>query len=269
MTYKPKKFVITSTKKLAEDIKLIRVKADMNPKPGQFFQVSVLGVGECPLASCSYNKKYLDILVRKAGRVTKGIFKLKKGDSLFIRGPYGRGYPLEEIKGKNLVLVAGGTGIAPITSLIEYVEENKKDFGNVEIYFGFRNKAYILLKERISRWKKKFKLTITLDNNAGMKKCEVGFVDSIIGKNKIKPEGTLAFLCGPEMMMECVTKKLNDKGIKNNMIFWSLERRMECAMGICHRCMIQDVYVCRDGPVFRYDIIKNKLDSERKANEEK
>jgi len=268
--YNPTPFKITDVRKLTEDIRVLRVKTRINPAPGQFFEVSILGMGECPLASCSYNKDYVDILIRNVGRVTSSIFKLKKGDDILIRGPYGNGFPLEKMKKKNLIMIAGGTGIAPVTSAIDYVEQNRKDFGEVEIYFGFKNKEYILLKDRIKEWKKKFKVVLCLDNPEKEWKGEKGFLCDALPKYLKKPniKNAIALLCGPEVMMETATKNLNSLGLENNKIYWSLERRMECAMGNCGRCLIQDVYVCKDGPIFKYDEIKRKIENEEKSNEE-
>lgn len=271
MPFTPKKHRILSVKTINPEVKLFRVKSSMNPLPGKFFEVSILGVGECPLASCSYSKKYLDLLVKNAGGVTSKLSELGKNDILFIRGPYGKGFPLENLKGKNLILVAGGTGIAPITCLIEYIEKNRKDFGEVLIYFGFKNEEYILLKERIDKWSEEFKVTICLDNKTKKEKnnYKKGFVHEIMKSEKPSVKNlkdAFAFMCGPEIMMQAVSSELNKFGIKNNHIYWSMERRMECAFGSCGRCMIQDVYVCKDGPVFRYDIIKPKLENEEKSN---
>ena len=265
MTYLPKEYKIEKIKNETEEVKLLTVKTDIDPEPGQFFQVSLPGIGECPLASCSSNSKEVDMLVRNVGTVTSKMFELNPKDSVWIRGPYGNGFPINKLKGKTLVLIAGGTGIAPITSLIEYIEKNRKQFGKVEIYFGFRNKENILLKERLERWKKKFKVVIALDKSEKGWTGEVGFLNSVILKHN-PDKKSIALLCGPEIMMKLVTETLNKLGIENNKIYWSLERRMECGIGSCGRCLIQDVYCCKDGPVFRYDFIKPKLDNEEASN---
>jgi anaerobic sulfite reductase subunit B len=265
MSYLPKEYKIEKIKKETEEVNLFTVKTDIDPEPGQFFQVSIPGVGECPLASCSSNSKEVDMLVRNVGTVTKKMFDLVAGDGVGIRGPYGKGFPIKKLKGKNLVLIAGGTGIAPVTSLIEYAEKNRKQFGKVEIYFGFRSKENILLKERLERWKKKFKVIIALDKAEKGWAGEVGFLNSVILEHN-PDKKSIALLCGPEIMMKLATDSLNKIGIENNKIYWSLERRMECGMGSCGRCLIQDVYVCKDGPVFRYDLIKPKLDNEEASN---
>ncbi len=264
--YLPKRYNIKSVKEMTSDVKLLRVSSKINPLPGQFIEVSIPGIGECPLASCSFNKDYVDILLRNAGNTTSEIFKLKAGDKIYIRGPYGKGFPLETC-GKDILLAAGGTGIAPVTSFIEYIEKNRKKFGKITIYFGFRNKDYILLKDKILMWKKKFNIRLTLDQKSpGYLN---GFINQLIEKDHPNVENSVAFICGPEIMMKAITKSLNSLGMKNNKIFWSMERRMECGFGNCGRCTIQDVYVCENGPVFRYDFIKPRIENEEHANEVK
>ena len=264
--YMPKKFKIKSVKKYTNDVNLFKVKCNLSPKPGTFLEVSIPGVGECPLASCSYDNKYVELLTRNVGKVTSAMFNLDAGDSIQIRGPYGKGFPLEKLKGKNLIMVAGGTGIAPITSMINYVEKNRKNYGKVWIYFGFRNERCILLNDRIEKWKEKFHLHVGLTQDKETHKYEKGFINEIMEKHKPKTKNTVALLCGPEGMMETVTEELHKLGITNNKVYWSLERRMECGFGSCGRCQIQDVYVCKDGPIFRYDIIKPRLNNENWSN---
>ena len=267
MTYKPQNYKIESIKEYNSEVKLFKVKCDLNPMPGNFFEVSIPGTGECPLASCSFDKDYLYFLTRNAGNVTSVMFNQKKGDYFGIRGPYGRGFPTEKFKGKNLILIAGGTGIAPITSFISFVEKNKDKFGKVNIYFGFRNQESILLLDKIKKWEKIFNVKVALSDES--KKCsfEKCFVHESISKDEIDLKNTVALMCGPEIMMEKSTKVLNNLGIDNSKIYWSLERRMECGFGSCGRCQIQDVYVCKDGPVFKYSDVKQKLYNENKSNE--
>lgn len=271
--YSSKPYKIIEAKILTGNVKMIRLKSNLNPMPGEFIEVSMPGIGECPLASCSYNKNYIDLLVRNAGNVTSAIFKLKKGNTISIRGPYGNAWPYKKIRNKNIMLISGGTGLAPITSFINYVEKNRKDFRQVMIYLGFRDEDNILLKDRIRTWREKFKVTVFIDKNLHQEtkfKCKVGFIGESIAKEKINlGKNYVAFLCGPEIMMHSVTDELLEKGMPGNKIYWSLERRMECGFGSCGRCQIQDVYVCKDGPVFRYDVIKPKLDNEESANQVK
>lgn len=268
MTYLPKPYKIEEILKYNSDTWLFRVKSKMNPMPGKFIEVSIPGVGEAPLASCSYDPNYLDILTKKVGRLTGEMFKLKKGDELWIRGAYGNGFPISELKGMNLILVGGGTGMASVTSLVDYISKNRKDFGEISIYFGFRDEESVLLKEKIKKWSKEFNVHVGLSRDPHTHKYEKGHVQDIMKKNKLPVEHTYAVLCGPESLMESVTQELRLLGIKDERIYWSMERRMECAIGSCGRCQIFDLYVCRDGPVYRYDVIKPALDKENSANKE-
>lgn len=265
MTYAGKKCRIEKIEKITEGISIFRLKNKTKPAPGRFFEISVPGIGECPITSCTYNKNHIDLLTRNVGNVTGEMFQKKVGEFLHVRGPYGKGFPIKEMKGKNLIIIAGGTGIAPVASFIDYVIQNKKEFGEIFVYFGFRDEGNILLKKEIKKWKKKFNVFIGLDINKSHK-YEKGFVQDVIERHKPSIDNTVAILCGPEIMMDVVTKKLNKLGIKNNKIYWSMERRMECGFGSCGRCQLQDLYVCRDGPVFRYDIVKTRLDNENSAN---
>lgn len=277
MTYNTKPYKILEIKKLTPNVRLFRVKCNLNPEPGKFIQVSLPGIGECPLGPCSYDNKEIKMVVRNAGNVTSSLFKLKKGDKMFIRGPYGNGFLnfKEKMRGKNLIIAGGGTGIAPVASLIDYIDKNQKILGikNVKIYFGFKDENSILLKDKINQWKKKFDLVVCLDKklNIGNIKCERGFIHKVMKKQnkgkKLYNKETIALMCGPEVMMKSVSDELNSCGLKNENIYWSMERRMECAFGNCGRCLIQEVYVCKDGPVFQLSEIKPKIENEQSSNE--
>ncbi len=269
MTYLPKKHKIQSIKSYTDTVKLFRIKSTLNPTPGTFLEISIPGIGEAPLASCSHSPHHIELLTKNAGNVTQSIFNLKKNDTILIRGPHGKGFPLEKLKNKNLILIAGGTGIAPITSMINYIEQNRKDFKRIFIYFGFRNEENILLKERIKKWEKKFEIHIGLSSDPENHDYEKGFINQIIENHKPTIKNTAALLCGPEIMMDVATKELNSLGIINSQIYWSLERRMECAFGSCGRCQIQDLYVCKDGPIFQYSKIKPRLDNENSSQPKK
>jgi len=268
MTYLSRPYKIQEIIKYTRDTWMFRVKAKMNPLPGTFIEVGLPGVGEAPLASCSYSKEYLDILTKKVGRLTGEMFKLKEGDELHIRGPYGKGFPIEEFKGMNLILIGAGTGIASVTSLVDYISQNRSEFAEVHIYLGFRDKEGVLLKERIREWGKQFHVHVGLSRDKATHEYEHGHVQEIMKRHKLPVEHTYGILCGPESMMKDVTKEMNDLGIANERIYWSMERRMECAIGSCGRCQLFDLYVCKDGPVFRYDFLKPRLEKEESANKE-
>jgi len=255
-----KEYKIEKTKRIRDDMALFRIKCDLNPQPGQFLEVSVPGIGECPLASCSYSKNYVELIVKKVGNVTSALFQLNAGDLVSIRGPYGKGFPVGKLGNRELILASGGTGIVPISSLIDYCD--KSGIRNITAYLSFRNEEYIPIKDKLIKWKRKFNIIICLDQTND-KNYRQGFVQDIITKTGKNP---IVLLCGPEVMMKAVTEKINKLGLENNKIYWSIERRMECGMGSCGRCLLQDIYVCKDGPVFRYDKIKSRLDNEEASN---
>ena len=214
--------------------------------------VSVFGVGEAPFSISSGN---IEISVRKTGNVTNALFNLKEGDEVGIRGPYGEGYPVEEFEDKDIYLISGGCGLAPIRALIERINQNRKDFGKITLIYGAKTPSDILYKREISKWKKKFDVRLTVDKPTEKWKYDVGVVTKILEKIKITKKSVFC-ICGPEIMMKFAVDTLLKKGVNEDYIFLSLERKMQCGVGICCHCNIGNLYVCRDGPVFRYSDIK-------------
>ena len=146
-----KRYKIKEVLPQTDDNILFRIKTNLNPEPGQFVQVSIPGVGEAPISTASYNHKILDLNVRLVGSVTKAMARMQKGDKIHLRGPYGRGYPMDYLKGKNLILVGGGCGVAPLRGIIEFVDKNKNDYGNISMFFGFRSPSDVLFKDEIKQ----------------------------------------------------------------------------------------------------------------------
>lgn len=255
--YVPKHATILSYTKESSDCFTIRTDVKSNYAPGQFFQVSLPGIGEAPISVASYSPEYLDLNIRMVGNVTKAVSGLKKGDTIYIRGPYGNGYPMDDFFGKNLLLIGGGCGVAPLRGVISYVEQHRNDFADVSMYFGYRSYEDILFKDDLKTLKKKFNLNVTIDKGpakAGIS-CDVCFVTSLLEKAKLNPERTAVLICGPPIMMKISIDILKNKGFREDQIFISAERLMNCAIGICGHCMIHGKYTCLDGPVFRYDEI--------------
>lgn len=252
--------VMTSIEKvttLTEDTKMFRVKYPCNHMPGQFVEVSVLGVGECPISIASYSDEYLDLCIRNVGTVTKSLFSFReKKDKVGVRGPYGNGYPMESFKDKPIVLVAGGTGAAPLRGVIKYLEHMKDHFKDVQMFFGFRTPEDILFKDDMARWKKMFDLTLTVDKKTKGWRGNVGVITDPLKKAKIPKDATI-LICGPPIMIKFVKQTLFDKGISPHQIWLSLERDMQCGIGKCGHCMINNKYVCKDGPVFNLSEIED------------
>ncbi|MBU2561370.1 MAG: FAD/NAD(P)-binding protein [Nanoarchaeota archaeon] len=255
--YLPRPTKITMVRRESTDCFLIRTDLKSKYEPGQFFQVSIPGIGEAPISVASYSQDFLDLNVREVGNVTKHLAKLKRGDTLFIRGPYGKGYPMEKLFGKSIVLIGGGSGVAPLKGILTYVDKHKDSFGDVMIYFGFRTPDDILFKEEMKQWRRKYQLNISVDKNPKKARisCDVCFITNLVEKAKMNPENKVVFICGPPVMMKITIELLKNKGFKEEQIYISTERLMKCALGVCGHCMIHGKYTCLDGPVFRYDEI--------------
>ena len=249
--YIPEKVKILRAEKQTYDASLLTLRYRTDYSPGQFLEVSVLNIGEAPISICSYSKQYTEILVRAVGNVTHHICSLKERDSLFIRGPYGKGYPMDKLKDRNIVIIAGGTGIAPLRSVIKYIEQNRNNFYDISIFLGFRTPREILFKRDLKLWEKLFNLSISIDKPCKEWRKNVGFVHTIVDQFNFERD-TVALICGPPLMMKAVTEILKKKNFKDENIFMSYERLMHCGIGKCGHCMINDKYVCRDGPVFNY-----------------
>ncbi|MFH1722942.1 MAG: FAD/NAD(P)-binding protein [Candidatus Altiarchaeota archaeon] len=250
----PKQTKVLSVKDETEDTKLYRLLYPIKHDPGQFVELSLYNIGEAPFGICSYSKRYIEICVRAVGRVTNRLHDdIKKGDKVGIRGPYGHGWPINEMKDKDVLLVAGGTGLVPVRSVIEYIEQHRKNFGDITIFLGFKKPELILFGNDIKRWEKDFDVNLTVDETCRGWKCNVGLVTKYLEKARIPPQNRVVLTCGPPVMMKYVIQTLKNKHYADDQIYLSLERMMKCGFGKCGHCMIKEKYVCKDGPIFRYD----------------
>jgi len=259
--YEPKPYKIAEKKQYTPDTFLFKVPAGINPMPGQFVEVSVLGVGECPISVCSYSSSHIDLLIRDVGNVTGKLAKLRRGSTILIRGPYGHGYPMAELVGKDIAVIAGGTGVAPPRSVIQYIQKNRDKYHDVHMFLGFRNPQEILFKEDIDEWSKDFKVTLTVDRCADPSfSGRVCFVTDAFGDADIVPGNAAVILCGPPVMMKVGVEKLLNKGFNDNQIYLSFERHMKCGIGKCGHCLVAGKYMCKDGPVFDYSVAREFYD---------
>jgi len=227
-------------------------------QPGQFNMVTLFGIGEAPISISSDHSEhgYFEHTVRKVGNVTKAMFRLQEGDSFRVRGPYGRGWPIEPAEGKNVLIVAGGIGLAPLRPLIYHLIRNKDRFGKIEILYGARTPLDALFTGQWEIWNAVEGCTfrpIVDGIPPGVKwDFEVGLVTKLFDTMDSVPDNTLAVMCGPEIMMKFAVMGLLEKGFAPEDIFVSLERRMNCGISKCGFCQIGPKYVCQDGPVFSY-----------------
>lgn len=230
-------------------------------RPGQFVEVSVFGVGEAPISissSPSRSNSTFELCVRKVGDVTSALHALPVGDAIWVRGPYGRGFPIEKFRGKDVLFAPGGLGLAPLRSLINQVLDERALFGRVVILYGARNPGELLFKHELQEWSQRadLELLLTVDRGDETWKGNVGVITTLFKHISINPRNTVAVTCGPPVMYRFVLMELLGKGISEGNIYLSLERRMKCGIGKCGHCQINNVYACQSGPVFPYPEIK-------------
>lgn len=225
--------------------------------PGQFVEVSVAGIGEAPITitSSPTQKNGFELVIRKIGNVTNAVHNLSEGAKIGIRGPLGDGmYPIEEAKGKNLVFICGGLGLVPQRSFINYVLDNRGDYGEVTILQGTKCYDQRLFVKEVAAWEKRDDVTMleTIDEPDDCWKGNVGVVTKLIPKIKTDLKSAVVLVCGPPVMYKFVLMSLEEYEVPHENIFLNLERKMKCGVGKCGHCQINDVYCCMDGPVFRY-----------------
>ena len=257
--YIPKPYKVIDYHKETPDNFTLTVDMKIKHDPGQFVQVSIPGIGECPISICSDSDEYIQLNIREVGNVTRALSKLRKGDVILIRGPYGRGYPMQYLNGNDVVVIGGGCGVAPLKSVIDYIENHRADYRNVLLILGYRSDEDIIFKREIAEWDKKYKVHMTLDKEVHSHICydmRAGFVTDAMNSLHLSKDNKIVFVCGPPVMIRNVIANLKEKGFNYDQIFISAERLMYCAIGICCHCMIRGKYTCVDGPVFRYDEIK-------------
>ncbi|MCU7834792.1 MAG: FAD/NAD(P)-binding protein [gamma proteobacterium symbiont of Taylorina sp.] len=229
-------------------------------EPGQFLEVSLFGYGEIPigLASSPTRENSFDIVIRTVGRVSTAINQLKEGDSLYIRGPYGNGFKLEQLRSYPILVVAGGVGVCPTRSLIQYIMDRREEFKSFTLFYGTRDPSQQLFLEDLKQWRCSDKVEYyeTVDKADEHWEGPVGLITELFKKTSIAAE-TRVIICGPPIMFKFVIYELDKIGIAHNHIFVDLERRMKCAIGKCGHCQINNKYACLDGPVFALSDISN------------
>jgi NAD(P)H-flavin reductase len=231
--------------------------------PGQFNMIYVFGVGEIPISISGdpANPRTLVHTTRAVGAVTKAMDKMRRGDILGIRGPYGTPWPIDKAEGRDVVFVAGGIGLAPLRPALYEVVAHRERYGKVVLLYGTRTPTDVLFRQELEHWRARFDLEIyvTVDRAMSGWRGNVGVVTNLISRAPFDPSNTMAFVCGPEVMMRFTTMELHKRGVDNEHIFVSMERNMKCAIGMCGHCQFGSVFVCKDGPVFRYSQIKDML----------
>ncbi len=262
--YQPKTGRIVEARMLTHDVKFFRIelegKANLDHEPGQFVMVSIFGFGEAPISVCSSpsDKGYFELAVRNVGSFTDKLHKLGKGDAVGIRGPFGKGFPVDNMFGYDILIVGGGLGNVPLRSLIRYIMAHRNDFGEVNILSGCKVPKEMLFGDETKEWMKRseMKFNCTVDKAEEGWEGNVGLITTLIPGVDINPSRTYAVVVGPPIMYKFVIVKLLEKNIPDHQLVVSLERRMKCGLGKCGHCQIEGTYVCQEGPVFTYDKLK-------------
>ena len=250
---------LTATEKLFE-FRLVDecIRNAFHHEPGQFVELSIF---EAPISISSSPSKsgFIELCVRRAGRFTEALHKMQCGDIVGIRGPFGRGFPFEKMRGHDILLVAGGLGIAPLRSLINNIHDERSDFGKVTIIYGSKTPQEVMFRNQFEMWRhrKDFDLYLTVDHADETWDGEEGLVTKPFEHLEINPDTTFGALCGPPVMYRFVVQEMRKKGISYDHIYMSFERHMKCGMGKCGHCQIGHQYCCIDGPVFNYWEAKN------------
>ncbi|QNB46058.1 anaerobic sulfite reductase subunit AsrB [Thermanaerosceptrum fracticalcis] len=252
--------IISITKETTTDY-TFRLKTDIQPDFGQFVEVSIPKVGEAPISVSNAQPGWIELTIRRVGHLTNELHELKPGDLLFIRGPYGKGFPKEQYRDKSLIIAAGGTGLAPVRNLINYYYQHPGEVRQLSLLMGFKTPEDILFKEDIEKWRSKFKVLLTVDKESPGWSGHVGlitnFVKDAVGENS---SASRVIIVGPPLMMKFTSQEFIKYNIPEENIWLSFERKMCCGIGKCGHCRINDTYVCLEGPVFPYITAKNLLD---------
>ena len=229
--------------------------------PGQFVMLELPGCGEVAISisGSNSNREFIELCIRKVGKVTGMIHRLDTGAMVGIRGPFGTHFPMREMNGSNVLLIAGGLGIVPLRSSIYWVNDHRPDYADVTILYGARDPSQLLFEYQYEEWRKVYNLdmhTIVEEPDPAWK-GPVGLITQLFDDVPIDPDDTFAIVCGPPVMFKFVCSHLSDLGLPRQRMFVSLERRMHCGMGKCCRCNVGSTFTCLDGPVFDYWSVMN------------
>lgn len=259
--YIPRSATLKKVEKLTELETLFEITLDdgkpLGHVPGQFVEVSILGIGEAPISvSSSPGTNTFQLVVRKVGDVTTKLHAMSAGDKVGIRGPFGTGFDTEGLKGENILFIGGGLGIVPMRSMINYVLEHRADYNEVTILYGCKEPGEMLFRDEVAKWESmdnlQFLKTVDRVPEGVAWDSNEGVITTLIPKAKFDPKNTKAIVVGPPIMYRFVNKSLFDLGVPGENIIVSLERRMKCGVGKCGHCQINGIYVCKEGPVFNY-----------------
>jgi len=233
-------------------------------RPGQFSMLWVFGVGEMPISISGdpalHNR--LVYTVRSVGQATHSLVNQRVGSGVGVRGPFGTGWPVEAARGRDVIVVAGGIGLAPLRPVIYQVLQNRKNYGRLVILYGGRSPRDLLYREELAKWTRnsETQVLVTVDYGGLSWRGHVGVVTTLFKYSRLHPARSVAMVCGPEIMMRFVIRELEAAGLSRDDIYLSMERNMNCAVGFCGHCQYGPHFICKDGPVFRYEQVRALLE---------
>ena len=230
-----------------------RMRYDGDVKPGQFFEVSIPKYGEAPISVSGIGDGFVELTIRRVGKVTREVFERYVGDTMMLRGPYGNGFDIDKYKGGELVIIAGGTGLSPVRGVVDHFSRHPDEIRSLTLIAGFKSPADILFLEELGRWKQAMNVILTVDCGDEDTTCQIGLVTehipNLVFKDVAKAQ---AIVVGPPAMMRFSTQGLLKIGFREENVWISHERKMCCGLGKCGHCKLNDAYVCLDGPVFNF-----------------
>lgn len=263
----PDEAVVLERIQEAPDLFTLRLKitdaqrqAEYEFAPGQFNMLYLYGVGEIPISIVNdpADSHIIDHTIRIVGRVTRGFAQLKAGDRIGIRGPYGRGWPMQASLNKDIVIITGGLGCAPVVSAINYIEKHRSNYGQLNIVQGVKHSNDFIWKERYDAWRELSDTRVLLAADVGdsLWPFHIGLVTELFDQLAFDINNTAVMMCGPEGLMRVSCDYMLKREVLSSQIFLSMERNMQCAIGHCGHCQFGAQFICKDGPVFSYDKIK-------------
>jgi NAD(P)H-flavin reductase len=233
------------------------------PSPGQFNMLTAFGVGEAPvsLSGDPAQPGRLIHTIRAVGAVSRALVRLAPGEAVGLRGPFGSGWPMADAAGRDVVVIAGGLGLAPLRPALYRLLAERERYGRLTVLYGTRHPVDILFRRELEAWRRRLdvEIEVTVDHAASDWRGHVGLVTDLLRSAAFDPARTIALVCGPEIMMRFSIAALRNAGVENEAIHLSMERNMKCAIGLCGHCQLAGVLVCRDGPVFRHDRVAAML----------